>query len=97
MSKKQNNMTQEESKQKKVCVKCKWCKQEAINHQNWVEYMFKCTNHIVNFDTITGDETYMDCINKNQKGDCEMFETIKRPWYDTFFEKIFERKNEINN
>ena len=39
----------------------------------------------------------MDCINKNQKGDCEMFETIKRPWYDTFFEKIFERKNEINN
>lgn len=90
-------MTQEEAKQKKVCVKCKWCKQEVINHQNWVEYEFKCTNNIVHLDPVTGDETYMNCINQNQEGDCEMFETIKRPWFDTFFGKIFGTKNETNN
>lgn len=78
-------MTQEEAKQKKVCVKCKWCKQITIEHQNWTEYEFLCTNNIVYIDPVTGEEKYMTCQNQNREGECELFEEAKVSWLERLF------------
>lgn len=78
-------MTQKEAKQKKVCVKCKWCKQVTYEHPNWTEYEFFCKNNIVHIDPVTGDETYMRCINQNREGECELYEEEKVSWLERFF------------
>lgn len=86
-------MTQEEAKKKKVCTRCKWCRQEIINHTNWTEYVFKCTNNVVYLDPVTGDETYMSCSAQNKEGECEMFENIERSWIERIFDKLTGRRN----
>lgn len=71
-------MTQEESRRRKVCARCKWCLQETINHQLWTDYKFKCMNSILSADPVTGDETYLDCSYINRDGECSMYEEKER-------------------
>lgn len=59
-----------------------------VNHTNWTEYVFRCTNNITDIDPVTGDEEYALCHNQNRYGDCELYEEPKTSWFRRFFEKL---------
>lgn len=84
----------EDIKNKSICVNCKFCKQESVEHQSWTEYKFFCTNNISSLDFVRGDETYMNCVLANPDGKCESFTPPKVSNFEKFLNFILGKKKE---
>ena len=74
----------------KICTNCENCIIDAITHDFWVEYDFKCKKEVININHITGDITYGNCYVRNVHGDCKNFEP-KTYGFKKWF-KLFKNK-----
>ena len=78
---------------KAICVNCKYCKQETIEHSAWTEYKFLCTNKVSYIDNVTGDETYMPCHTVNFDGRCSDFEKPDMGKFERFISILIGKKD----
>lgn len=89
-------LTRKDIEQKAICVNCKYCLQETIEHKHWTEYKYFCTNSVSSLDPVKGDETYMPCIMINTDAECENFEVPQLTKFERFIEILTGKKKETN-
>lgn len=87
-------LSRKEVEDKSICMKCQFCKQEAIEHAHWTEYRHFCTNSIVHVDPVTGDETYASCCVINTDGSCSAYSRPKLTRFEQFLELITGKKTQ---
>lgn len=86
-------LSRKEINNKTICVNCKYCKQETIEHSAWTEYRFLCTNCVSYIDNVTGDEIYMPCHTVNLNGECSKYEKPQRSKIERFFNALMGKKD----
>lgn len=83
-------MTQNEFKEKRLCINCRWCV-KCVTQQRFANYKFKCANDISSFDPVTGETTFVDCAKINRNGDCTMYDERRR----NIFERMFNLQSSV--
>lgn len=87
-------LSRKDVEQKAICVNCKYCLQESIEHKHWTEIKFYCTNKISNLDPVRGDETYMPCILVNPNAECPDYEIPQLSKFERFIEVLTGKKKD---